>query len=426
MKPQQLSGVALGVWGYELRPDSDTLVDQMISDFQILRRVLFCTTLLVGGLSAQRTWVVDANGGAGVHYRDLPAAVAAAANDDRIVVRAGVYTQFSTAKGLRVLGEPGATIGKQGGLPTAGVSIHDVGVGRLFILSGINFANESMIPAVQLKDCLGPVVLADIPRAAGVFVVNCKRVSMRRTLLTGRPPILAIAADVLLEDVKTKGDAGFLIPNVGSTPSSPAVQLVSARIVAVRSIFEGGGRWTQNIPLLPTAPAFDLNGSNVRIIGSECRAGAVTGTGLPQPVVVGSQSSFDTDPTTVLIPFAGAPAVRGVKTTSSPTAALLVGPAQLGSKLSLELISQPGDSIWILAGVTGNRVAVPGFGDFYLSLQNALVVAQGTQAALPLYQVQIALPNNPAAKGAAVTWQAIRFSTAAGASLSNPADTVLR
>src|SRR5262245_55337300 len=54
-------------------------------------------------LLAQRTWIVDAAGGAGVHFTDIPPAVAAASPGDRIEVRgAGRYSGFVLLRGVDV------------------------------------------------------------------------------------------------------------------------------------------------------------------------------------------------------------------------------------------------------------------------------------------------------------------------------------
>jgi hypothetical protein len=61
------------------------------------------TTVLLGLL--QTTWVVDAAAGPGSHFTDLPAAIAAAADGDTILVRAGSYSAFTiTAKELAIRG----------------------------------------------------------------------------------------------------------------------------------------------------------------------------------------------------------------------------------------------------------------------------------------------------------------------------------
>ena len=65
--------------------------------------------VLVGPLAAQ-TFIVDQNGGPGVHYQDLPRAVAAVPDGAVLRVRAGNYSTFVLAnKGLSILGDARST-----------------------------------------------------------------------------------------------------------------------------------------------------------------------------------------------------------------------------------------------------------------------------------------------------------------------------
>ncbi len=53
-------------------------------------------------------WIVDAANGPGTNFTDLPAAVAAAAHGDTILVRAGAYSAFQVSgKALAIRGESG-------------------------------------------------------------------------------------------------------------------------------------------------------------------------------------------------------------------------------------------------------------------------------------------------------------------------------
>ncbi|MCI0585813.1 MAG: hypothetical protein L0323_03110 [Planctomycetes bacterium] len=70
-------------------------------------------------LLLQQVWVVDDDGGPGVNFTDLPPAIAAAADGDTLLVRAGSYTPFTlSGKGLRILGESSVTTLVAGGSPT--------------------------------------------------------------------------------------------------------------------------------------------------------------------------------------------------------------------------------------------------------------------------------------------------------------------
>ena len=71
--------------------------------------LLVASMALALPLSAQRTWVVDDTMSAGADYPDLPSAYAAAADNDRILVRRGTGQGYQLPNGLtrpmRILGE---------------------------------------------------------------------------------------------------------------------------------------------------------------------------------------------------------------------------------------------------------------------------------------------------------------------------------
>jgi len=72
-------------------------------------RFLFAA-LLASVASAQTTWIVDDNPGPGVHFTSLPAAVAAAASGDTLLVAPGNYAPFHVSgKALSILGDGHAT-----------------------------------------------------------------------------------------------------------------------------------------------------------------------------------------------------------------------------------------------------------------------------------------------------------------------------
>jgi hypothetical protein len=108
-------------------------------------------------LAAQRTWIVDAQGGA--DFTDIPIAVATAGDGDTIVVRRSwSYSWNATiaGKSLRLLGEPEAR--------AVGVlNIVDVPAGRTVVVEGfgpsIAFGATLQEYRVVVRGCAGTVIL---------------------------------------------------------------------------------------------------------------------------------------------------------------------------------------------------------------------------------------------------------------------------
>jgi pectin methylesterase-like acyl-CoA thioesterase len=93
-------------------------------------------------------WIVDAQMGPGAQFADLPAAIAAAANGDTILVRAGTYSGFSVnGKALTLRGEGMATTRI---LASAlGMTVEILNAGGVFVLSGLRL--EGGLPAMIVQ-----------------------------------------------------------------------------------------------------------------------------------------------------------------------------------------------------------------------------------------------------------------------------------
>jgi hypothetical protein len=109
--------------------------------------------LLASFASAQTTWVVDDTPGPGVAFTSLPAAVAAAASGDTLLVAPGHYAPFHVSgKALTILGDGNVTTFIDGP-PVAGpdyVNITAPPVGTTFRLSGVTIRRDFF-----RRDCLG-------------------------------------------------------------------------------------------------------------------------------------------------------------------------------------------------------------------------------------------------------------------------------
>ena len=132
---------------------------------------MFLPTILLAAL-VPTIWIVDAANGPGTNFTDLPAAVAAAANGDVIVVRSGNYTSFGVAgKSLTIRGAGAATtlVSIVPAPPSAQQTVIDaVPAGQPFHVSGITFfpgpptAPASPFAGLRILGSLTQVVLADV------------------------------------------------------------------------------------------------------------------------------------------------------------------------------------------------------------------------------------------------------------------------
>ena len=89
---------------------------------------------------ASGTLVVDDDGGPGVDFTDLPAAVAAAIDGDTVVVREGTYDSFIVSgKALLILGDGSGTTFVSGGTTYLG----GPGFGKVLHVEGLFFLAAS-------------------------------------------------------------------------------------------------------------------------------------------------------------------------------------------------------------------------------------------------------------------------------------------
>src|SRR5262245_55324065 len=162
-------------------------------------RAITVLTLLALSLPAQQTFVVDASNGPGAHFTDLPPALAAANDGDTVVVRAGTYSRASTTRGIRLLGEPGATIHAEAVSPEPALTVSGLPSGREFVMQGFkiridDYANNLL----ALRGCLGRVRLdrlsGDQPSnklfpAPLVYAENVADLTMAGCSLRGAVPL---------------------------------------------------------------------------------------------------------------------------------------------------------------------------------------------------------------------------------------------
>ncbi|MEQ1632555.1 MAG: hypothetical protein ABL997_09290 [Planctomycetota bacterium] len=219
---------------------------------------------------AQTTWVVDRFNRPGAQFTDLPAAVAAAASGDVILLRATSASRADSylapaiqGKGLTIVGETG--IGLPEVVVTGSWTIQAVPTGstlvissmRVGVASSIDFPPQGRPFAMQITDCIGAVVLRRIVAAefdpvaipaprdnalmifsecsmelgyASLRFLRCKVMMNNSGLSRARALFGSPAATVILDSSELHL-AGCVIdgasPTIGVQPSSPAVEFVT-------------------------------------------------------------------------------------------------------------------------------------------------------------------------------------------------------
>lgn len=157
-------------------------------------------------------WIVDAQMGPGAHFANLPAAIAAAANGDTILVRAGDYAPFSIqGKSLTIRGEGSAST-RVLCLTTGPAAQIDSSFGTT-VLSGLRI--EGGTPGLMLQSAAVELLDCEVAASTGVAlaghavaVVDSYCVASRCTFEggAGLGPLIAASGNA----VSCQGDSTFL------------------------------------------------------------------------------------------------------------------------------------------------------------------------------------------------------------------------
>jgi hypothetical protein len=191
--------------------------------------------------AAQTTWIVDDSGGPGVNFTSLPAAVAAAASGDTLLVAAGTYEAFHVAnKALTIVG--------------AGA--------QLAVATSTTFITLP-VPSGSLGSSL---VYIATPPAGMTFRMSGVAIGAAGTGLTLVGG--GTSGNVVLSDLRC-GSGG----NVG-------LRVDAIEVHASRCYFSGGSGQVPQFPMVLGLPGGSVSG-NGRLVADACtfRGGSAGGTG---------------------------------------------------------------------------------------------------------------------------------------------------
>lgn len=257
-------------------------------------------------------WVVDAQMSTGAHFADLPAAIAAAANGDTIVVRAGTYSRFDlVGKAVTIRGEGASTTHVVDSSP-----VRIVNAGGTVLLSGLHVTCSPAMyvttSRVELLDCEfvgrgGPSTVfggGGLGVGTGALVVACRCTFVGGLAGAQSPFLFSLGGDAVRVDTGGSLGHGF---------------------VADQCILRGGDGF--GAPGAQAQGGCALNTSGrVRLDRSRCRGGdsnGVGGKGVDSTLggdvrIAGDATSYVVGGSVAGVPVASIRSVLGSATVHAP------------------------------------------------------------------------------------------------------------
>lgn len=383
------------------------------------------------------TWIVDLANGPGTHFTDLPPAVAAAADGDTIIVRAGSYSGFTTGKALMVLGEPNAAVQPPPTFWVAAplVEIAGLGAGKTFVMKGITVTPVTHPVGINLVNNFGRVHLERVSSIhgfpsssqAGLAASDCAAVTVSRGDFAGGAGLVAVRSTLSLTDVTLRG-ANAAPRHTNCEYSSPGAILEASTVYLSRTSATGGSGLQAIFFNCPKQPAVSMSGSTVIVSGDSATAlvaGGGFGAAIGAIVAVGGQLDVDTN--VQLFP-SGAPPIQstGTAVTLRRVVSLTAAGAPPGGTVPVDVLSPAGNPAVLFLSLPADPLPTP-FGVAFVD------VAPGRHVVIPFVpgaseRTSLALPVPLGARwiGWPVALQVAHLDLAtARAELSNPAVVVL-
>ena len=270
---------------------------------------------------AQNVWIVDDNGGAGVDFTDMPAAVNGASEGDLILVRDGLYSEFTvSAKSLTIAADAGHEpfvselfVGAGSGLQVIRVS--DLAAGQEVVLRGLEVGgtfNQGFFhtPAITLTNNAGSVWIEDCELTeglggfnigfTGIAATNCAGVTVSRSTLVAEVSdgsygnaVEAVGSHVTLWDCTVQGAPGlggpFVVPAVGGA----GVEISGGTLFASGCTIQGGhgGNTTSFASGGPGGDGLSVHGGATARVRDCTLAGGAGGSGTSTTAAPGQPSN---------------------------------------------------------------------------------------------------------------------------------------
>ncbi len=358
-----------------------------------MRRCAALLLLLTAPLASQTTWIVDASGGPGAQFTDIQAAVDAAADGDRILVRAGSYAPFQIdGKGLAVLGEDNVLLRGTGQL-----HVSNTAPGQDVVLTDLDLdASPPIFSNHGATLCRGRLLM--------------ERVTLR---LAGSSTRFEGCADLRFSELETQ--AGIAVTNSTATITDsrllagvltlfppPALQVSDSRVTISNSSVSGQSQFNRAGP----SSAIAMSGASVLTLtddGTHLIAAGGSQAG-PYSGISGS-GTVVRDPNVTIQGSSGGPAVDlGIQEIVRAIPCLSVRPEPARSTIELALTGATGEAYAVFFGLPAAPFELPGIGGT-IGIGAPLASFLGVFGGGPVQQTYGIGPGLP--PGFQLCWQAI-------------------
>lgn len=386
-----------------------------------MARALLFVLATCTALSAQRTLIVDPNGGQGT-FKDIQPAIDAASSGDIIVVRKGDYSGLRIHRKLvTILADPGARVAKgrfqslivsgqqTGRIVVRGLRFETNAPGQIAV---IGFRGSIIFDGVTMAGQMG---LCDFTHANLVHIERCKMQGM-----------------LMFQSGTTGSIVDSEIKGVTRPPSSANKQRPTLLLTgtAGRSFYIASSTITGadagTVQELPGA-AIEANG-RVRLVirGAKSRLAAGKGAVARSAIEGGfGTAPIELDPRATIIPNGNAPALVWRGPGSQIRDATLTGTAAvIGTTFDLVVTAEPNYGHLILAGIPIDPVPAGPYGDLGLARPIGLLPGVTNNTSTKTHRLR--LPNWTGFRGVVVGWQAVGSTRNKPLRLSNLSVTTIR
>lgn len=415
-------------------------------------------TLITTPLAHAGTWIVDDDGGPGVHFTTLQAAIDAAAPGDQILVFGGTYASCVMTEGLAVVALPGEVVTIAQGLGSALLTIQNLPVGQTATVSGLG------IDGVLVQDCLGHVVLDELtvgPRVASssLRVHDTALLTVSRTTIVGQTellPVIFIAGERGMEVLRStvivsqciiaggRGGADDISAFGNGLPGYPGLDARNSTLIVQATDVSGGwggSAFDDGGGILfgdggDGAPAVQLDLAVLDLFGDESHLIRGGRAGTTEFGNAGSHASAVTSTNSAVTyggvsfdvgPGAQTLAGGGFSPAAGPVPVLTADGGVMGASLDLTLDGPPFANYFLWASPAAAIVPVGATASaFLLDASLLLTVSTGTLDAFGAAAISVPLPVVPGLEGVAIHLQAGLQLQPLGKALSTSAAFVLR